>query len=262
MKKSIIHLFIILSYLSLTGTVHAQSKNNSQDSHTLNTGKKMEDVVYLKNGAIVRGIIIEQVPNKTLEIKSNDNNYFIFNMDEVRKIAKENIVTELSDYKKKGYVVITELGFGFGINTIDTYKGSFKIEGQAPIIGLRVINGYQLNEYFSFGLGAGFEAFLDGDNKGALIPLSIDSRINFIKNKFTPTFNLNVGYAIGVQNSSGLTANPSVGIKLYLTKKIGLLFNLGYKVQQQNIKRPDQYGVEIPRIVNYQFLSMSTGLFF
>jgi len=259
MKKILIYLIFILT---LPVIVYGQSKGNSKDSHTVNTEKKLEDVIYLKNGAIVRGIIIEQVPNKSVEIKSNDNNYFIFKMDEVQKIARENRLNDPTDYKKKGFLNITEIGFGFGVNTINTYRGSFDIDGQDPILGIRTINGYQLNEYFSFGLGVGFEAFLDGDNKGALIPFTVDTRINFRKGKISPVLNLNGGYSVGVQNSSGLAANPSIGMKLYLTKKIAYIFNIGYKVQQQNVKLPDEFGVEIPRIVNYQFLSLSTGLTF
>lgn len=259
MKKIIICLILTSCIYTVS---RAQSKGNSKDSHKVNTEKQMEDVIYLKNGAIVRGIIIEQVPNKSIEIKSNDNNYFIFKMDEVQKIAKENKLTDPTDYKTKGFLNISEFVYGFGIKTIDTYQGSFKINGRFPIIGLRTINGYQFNKYFSIGLGVGFEAFLDGDKSGALIPLSIDTRINFRKGKISPTLNLNGGYSVGVENSSGLSANPSIGMKLYLTKKIACLFNIGYKVQQQNVKLPDEYGVDIPRIVNYEFISLSTGLTF
>ena len=80
MKKILICLIFLWV---LPALVFGQSKNNSKDSHTVNTAKKMEDVVYLKNGAIIRGIIIEQIPNKRLEIKSNDNNFFIFKLASV-----------------------------------------------------------------------------------------------------------------------------------------------------------------------------------
>jgi hypothetical protein len=254
MKKLILTLFIISTSVLLFSQSDAAQK--------LDPTKKIEDVVYLKNGAIVRGIIIEQVPDKTLEIMSNDKNYFIFKYDEIQKITKENELSGTEDYKKKGFISIAELNYGFGVNTLNTYKGSFVIDGNFPTIALRSINGYKLNEMFEFGLGVGFEAFLDGDSKGAMIPLTIDARMNLKKGKFSPVLNLNGGYSIGVQNSSGLAANPSVGIKYYITKKIAFLFNLGYKVQQQNIKIPDQYGVPLPRFVNYQFLSVSSGLSF
>jgi hypothetical protein len=256
--KKIIFCFIIA--LGTVGAVNAQ--NQPSNARPVDTNKKMEDVVYLKNGAIIRGVIIEQVPDKTLEIKSNDNNYLIFNYSEIQKITKENVISDATDYKKKGFLDITELTYGFGINTINTYHGSVAISKQFPTIGIRSINGYQFNEHISCGFGVGFEAFLDGDNKGALIPLTLDFRYNFKKGKITPTVNLNGGYSVGVENSSGLAANPSVGMKMFLNKKMALLFNLGYKVQQQTVKQKDQWGGYVNRIVDYQFLSLSAGLSF
>lgn len=237
-------------------------QNTPINSKPVDTNKKMEDVVYLKNGAIIRGVIIEQVPDKTLEIKSNDNNYLIFNYSEIQKITKENVITDPTDYKKKGFLNIDELTYGFGINTINTYHGSVAISGLFPTIGIRSINGYQFNEHISAGLGVGFEAFLDGDNKGALLPLTLDFRYYMKKGKFTPVLNLNGGYSIGVENSSGLAANPSVGIKYFFNNKMAGLFNLGYKVQQQTVPQMDQWGGMVNRIVNYQFLSVSAGLSF
>ena len=45
----------------------------------------MEDVVYLKNGSIIRGIIIEQVPNQSLKIKTLDKSVFVYKFDEIEK---------------------------------------------------------------------------------------------------------------------------------------------------------------------------------
>jgi hypothetical protein len=57
-----------------------------------------EEVVYLKNGSIIRGTIIEQIPNKSLKIQTKDRSVFVYSMDEIEKIAKEEIKTEV----KKG----------------------------------------------------------------------------------------------------------------------------------------------------------------
>ncbi len=250
---------IILFFLGFQIFVSAQ---NTPLPAVVGTPQDLEDVVYLKTGAIIRGIIIEQVPNKTLEIKSDDNNYFVFKMDEIAKITREKRITDPTDYKKKGFINITELGLGFGINTINTYHGSVDIAKQTNITGIRSINGYQMNEYFSFGLGVGFEAFLDGKNKGALMPLTVDVRMHYRKGKFSPLFNFNGGYSVGFDNSSGLIANPSIGLRLYLNKHIAYLFSIGYKVQQQRIFEKDEYGGLIPRIENFQFLQLNTGLSF
>lgn len=52
----------------------------------------MQDVVYLKNGSIIRGIIIEQVPNKSLKIKIGDGSVFVYEVADVEKITKEETI--------------------------------------------------------------------------------------------------------------------------------------------------------------------------
>jgi hypothetical protein len=48
-----------------------------------------QDVVSLKNGSIIRGSIIEIIPDKTIKIETADRNLFVFQMSEVAKITKE-----------------------------------------------------------------------------------------------------------------------------------------------------------------------------
>src|SRR5436853_3932837 len=75
---------------------------------------KSEDIVYLKNGAIVHGVIIELIPNQTLKIQTPDHNLFIFKMEDVEKITKGR-----PEYYKKenagGYVNSPDIGYVLGI---------------------------------------------------------------------------------------------------------------------------------------------------
>ena len=43
--------------------------------------QEMQDVVYLKNGSIIRGLVIEQVPGKSLKIKTRDGSVFVYTME-------------------------------------------------------------------------------------------------------------------------------------------------------------------------------------
>lgn len=52
----------------------------------------LEEVVYLKNGSIIRGTIIEQIPNETLKIQTKDGNIFVYKFDEIAKTTKEAII--------------------------------------------------------------------------------------------------------------------------------------------------------------------------
>ncbi len=53
-----------------------------------------QDVVYLKNGSIVRGIIIGQVTNESLKIATADGSLFVFNISDVEKITKERPINQ------------------------------------------------------------------------------------------------------------------------------------------------------------------------
>lgn len=70
------------------------------------------DVVELKNGSVLRGTILEQVPNESLKLKTADGSLFVYRMDEVVKITREtaqNPLDEKPDMSKYGGT------FGLGV---------------------------------------------------------------------------------------------------------------------------------------------------
>ncbi|MCX6245864.1 MAG: hypothetical protein NTU98_14305 [Bacteroidetes bacterium] len=50
-----------------------------------------EDVIHLKNGSVVRGIIIEQIPEQSVKIQTADKSVLVFKMDEIEKIDKASV---------------------------------------------------------------------------------------------------------------------------------------------------------------------------
>jgi hypothetical protein len=74
----------------------------------------------LKNGSIIRGMIIEQVPNQSIKIQTKDRNVFVFKYDEIEKMTKENLPADNSnnksqviDFKKSGFINLTEINWPF-----------------------------------------------------------------------------------------------------------------------------------------------------
>lgn len=63
--------------------------------------QQYEDVVYLKNGSIIHGTIIEQVPNESIKIKTKDGNIFVYKMEEIEKMTKEKTDEEKKEEIKK-----------------------------------------------------------------------------------------------------------------------------------------------------------------
>lgn len=55
------------------------------------SAQTLKECVYLKNGSVIKGIIIEQVPNVSLKIQTADGSIFVYEMDQVEKITKEAV---------------------------------------------------------------------------------------------------------------------------------------------------------------------------
>lgn len=210
----------------------------------------LEEVVYLKNGSVIRGTIIEQVPNQSLKIQTKDGNIFVYNMSEVEKITKEepyiktqtNGVTDNSagnsqkppkqdieikakinnlDYLKKGFMGITEIGGVFE-------RSPFSLFSINQFLGKRT------SQTLSIGVGIGVEA-----RRGILLlPVTIDTRIYFLKKRISPFLNIAPGYellrfkTIGnygdeVDFFHAFITNFGLGAEFKISKQVGISLNVG-----------------------------------
>lgn len=82
-------MFLLSSILLISGTIICQ--------------QNYDDVVYLKNGSIIRGLIIEQIPNVSLKIQTKDNSIFVYNMEDVEKMTKEPAQSQTSSQQQVEY---------------------------------------------------------------------------------------------------------------------------------------------------------------
>jgi hypothetical protein len=210
MKKILLLLFCI----SLYCTASAQSQ--------------YEDVIYLKNGSIIHGIIVEQVPNTSVKIKSGVN-VLVYKMDEIAKITKEETKEQgaaASVFKSKGYSGMVELGY----TDFPPRAGNPNM----PMFSINVINGYMFNPYFFIGIGVGMDASAQNVFN---MPLFEDVRVNFLKGKVTPYFDFRLGYNAEfvtsynqLNISHGFLCNPSIGGRVVVTDKVALSFGIGFKL--------------------------------
>lgn len=70
-----------------------------------------EDVVYLKDGSIVRGIIIEQIPDESLKIQIQGGSVMVLKMADVLKITKEMKMIEPLHETRKNPTAAFALSF-------------------------------------------------------------------------------------------------------------------------------------------------------
>lgn len=53
--------------------------------------QQYQEVVYLKNGSVIKGVVIEQIPGQSVKVQTQDGSIFVYEMSEVDKIVKEDL---------------------------------------------------------------------------------------------------------------------------------------------------------------------------
>ncbi len=186
-----------------------------------------QDVVYLKNGSVIRGTIIEQIINKSIKIETADKSLFVFTLDEIEKLTKEEIKTNLeksksNSHNKKSSITTIDLGYQIGIG----YYGIDRLR-------LNITTAYQLNSNFSFGGGTGLRYY--NDYEATLIPLFLNIRRYLTESNVKPYIQVLAGYSFDASNDwkgVGLIINPELGLTFKTNKKTSINIGIGYEIQQ------------------------------
>jgi len=227
------------------------------------------DIVYLKNGSIVRGTILLQDPGKLIKLKTPDRNLWVFTYDQIDSIKR---VATVKSHQKKGYANLTEVGVLAGnSNNIKT----------APFT-LMNVNSWQFANGFSTGIGLGVEFFNE-----TYLPVVADFRYYLRKPGPLPFLSVQAGYAIplggefqqqlyyadplsngvytfttqtrqDVSARGGFIINPSIGILTQINENLFLTFSAGYSYQRHRYGKHDLYKMD----VDYNRLSLKVGLQF
>ncbi len=187
--------------------------------------KKLQEVVYLKNGSIIYGTVVEQRPGESLKVQTNDGSIFVYKISEVEKITKEAIqhknkfasTINNGSGAKKGYKGFAEVGYTIGTGDF----GEDRIE-------LNTSHGYQFNPYLYVGGGIGINYYNDIEWYG--MPIFANIRTNILDNKIAPFVDLKIGYT-GL-DIIGFYLATSAGCRIGLGKKTAVNVGLGYTYQK------------------------------
>lgn len=240
LKQVLVTLFIILTPL----LTMAQSSD-------------VQDVIYLKDGSILRGLIVEHGEDGSVKIQIIGYNTLVIPRDKIDRIAREP-VPGTQYYKETGYFNTTSIGFAPG------ELGS--------AIRFEMVNGLQIDPHFSVGLGLGYSAY----DKAPIdaIPAYIDLKYKILKANSTPFAYLKAGYNFTINEESdendrqrleehigGTTASIGVGIHFAVSPNIGLDFNFGYLAD--NLSYVESLGFrEIETDLKYRRIIIGFGLSF
>jgi hypothetical protein len=187
--------------------------------------KRFQDNVYLKNGSIITGEIIEQNPEHPVKVETEDGLVLTFETDEVLKLIKA------SEKKASGsmYSGGVEFAYQFANHGSDWLKAN-------------VTRGIKLDQSTSIGLGVGFRYLLE--DEVAYVPILADFRTSFLTEPVSPYISFNVGYSFEATSDFGKVGfmyNPSLGIRFKNAKESAIYLGVNYEYQNLNYTNADGF---------------------
>ena len=71
------------------------------------------------------------------------------------------------------------------------------------------------------------------DWETAFVPIFADARVNFMDKKVTPFVGLKIGYSVA--DGTGFYMNPSVGVNIGFSPRLGINVSVGYNMQRAEV---------------------------
>ena len=189
------------------------------------------DVILLKDRTFVKGTIIEQIPNETLKVQTEDGKVHTIRVADIEKITKEEPeeAKRPSSHRRtsggralqRGYRGLVDAGFC--LNT--GYHVGNRME-------LSTSHGYQFTPHVFLGLGVGIHYFFESDKVN--VPIFAHARYDFVDSAFTPFAELKAGYSAGTH--PGFYLCPALGWRFAVKGRYGLNIGIGYTMQLREVK--------------------------
>jgi hypothetical protein len=253
------------------------------------TAQTTVDVIYLKNGSIIKGKITATT-TETTAIQTNDGREYVFKNNEIeRQITNgTNVPTAIdnTDNKplsntqntKKDHYSPAKTGYW---NTTD-----FQLWGP---ISANTVNGYKLHQFGYVGIGIGLNSYtglvlspsISRDFTGMLMPIYLRYGGDILNKRVTPTYFVEGGYGFIVsdepiiftnnsyeKSTGGIYGGAGFGFKVRTNKNFSFGLSLAYKFQHtksnNNYMTLDNFGLLVSNneTINYDLHRMGIKVIF
>ncbi len=189
-----------------------------------------QDVIYLKNGEVLSGKIVEHIPGECVRFRTADGKVHEYGIEEFIRFTQFSSQTHSkvtapknyqqlmkeADWRPRGYRGMAELGASFGVKYSDV------------IYQLTTSHGFQADPNIFIGAGLGFD--YDAKREWFFMPIFANLRFYISKKRLSPFVDVKAGYSpVSVK---GAYANASIGCHYSLSQKLGLNLSVGYDVQK------------------------------
>lgn len=212
MKKNIILLFLLLLAINVCA-------------------QKTQEVVYLHNGSIIKGEILEQVPDDHIKIKMADGSVMVYQMSEVEKITKEEAQNTVKTNGHRGLDFNIDAGYHLA-----TKGGGGSVSAELGV-------GKRFTKNFYWGISSG--VFIPTGGGDISIPIASDFKVYFPLNSssLTPGGIIRAGYVFNtaddvtvgtgkykttVEIPDNIMIQIMPTLEIPLSKKVDFNVGLGY----------------------------------
>ena len=205
------------------------------------------DVLYLKNGSVIKGDILEFNMGGSVKIQTSDGSLFVYDSDQVDRAEKEGQGEDEENvdrrFRHKGYRGFADIGL------LAFSDDSYSYDLTSAFV-FTTSHGYQICPWVFLGAGAGvyvydYTFYNYGNNKysytykengtGVIIPFYADVRAFPIgKKRVTPFLGTKLGYAISSLKDSdgdiynGFYSHFNAGVSVAFKPDFGIHFSIGY----------------------------------
>lgn len=195
----------------------------------LEAQKQEVDAVYLKNGEIYRGSLLNQPDGNRFMLETLCWNTIIIPAGDVDHIDREivNVESKRLHVPSSGYFNRTDLGLLIGTGNNE----------KNAIFSTQMVNGYKIHSKFYPGIGIGIEFY-----EQAVVPLFADMSYHFSRNVLSPFVRGSIGYSVPVEdppevwgvsqhNNGGYMYAAGLGTFIRLNGHNSLSISLIYRFQ-------------------------------
>jgi len=233
--------------------------------------------VHLKSGNIIKGVIVENIPGKSVKIKTNDGSLFFFTLDQIEKITKsENTVTSqvatTDSYvpPKRFKYIKTGLSkeIRIGLFSPSCVQASFVL-GYMPISRWNIGFGVSINNYTSLGVANNSSNYTQAggsSENSVFMPFTIENTYFLTQSRasfyffmdfgFAPlvsstegTYSYNYGYG-AINNDDTFTSKAiqggqyfctGIGVRIAMNEKITIKSDIGLLSQRYVAEKTNAY---------------------
>lgn len=220
-------------------------------TQAISQGQRYEDVIYLKNGSIIRGEIIEQTVGESVKILLLGGSILVYQQSDIEVIKQEpSIYREAIRLRNRRFrrPHFHERGMSYGIGLQFLSHGPSWDWRLDPALAIRA--GYRFQPKLEAGISTGFHMY----SSGFVVPIQLYAKGQQANRKVALGYLAEAGWGtfgfanqrLATKFTSQQSGQIGGGLVFHSTKKREWWALVTYKFQKTYLRQewPDQFGRE------------------